>query len=274
MAGTDDGLDLLKGAQDLGFVEFTKGLVSGVYDVVVDSQMEQLKAYAELLKQVSQTVEEYQLNVSGLDTTGSNPVTDNKDLLEDYIEEVLELGPPAGTGPYSADDDQFDKLVSHFGAQEMEGREANDVTAPKKDGDPYEIKQKYLKELVYDKIDSGTNEQYELLKQMVALGFARVDTTKGFVETGLTFNVTALDRESSYARDTDVKASSWYARGSARLGLKKFGLSVNGGYSASRLRVKTISDSKLSSTNLDATMMGRVRVEFATTSFNSVVSDS
>ena len=107
-----------------------------------------------------------------------------------------------------------------------------------------------------------------MLKQLVALGFARVDTTKGFVETGLTFTVNAIDLESAQSRSTDIRSSSWHVNASVRGGFKKWGFSVNGGYSASRLRVKTVSQNQLSSTSLNATMMGRVRVEFATTSFD------
>ena len=112
MAGTDQGLALIKEAQNLGFVEFTKGLVSGVFDVVVESQMEQLQSYADLLKQVSGTVEEYQLNVSGITSSGADRtvnITDNKERLNDYITTVLLLD--SGTNAnYDLDEDDYNPL--------------------------------------------------------------------------------------------------------------------------------------------------------------------
>jgi len=53
-------LDALRAiAKEVDFPRFVASLVQGVFNAIVDASVQQMEAYAELLKQVSQTVDEF-----------------------------------------------------------------------------------------------------------------------------------------------------------------------------------------------------------------------
>ncbi|MGV6840214.1 MAG: hypothetical protein ACWA40_08485 [Planktomarina sp.] len=247
-------VDLMKQSGDLGFVEFTTGLLDGVYETVVGHQISQLKEYSELVAQTSGSVEDFVLNTSGLDVADASTATSNGNeaVLETYLIEVL------GFGENVNSIDVTPALIQHFSPQVSF---ANADTVSRSD----------LKAEVFNKLKSEGRQQYELLLEIIRIGYARLDTTKGFVETSLDFKVTASDSSHSDSRATDIKRSSWYANASAGASFKKWGFKVNGGYAASRLRVNTTSSSQASAIDTDIRMTGRVRVEFATSTFDATM---
>jgi hypothetical protein len=276
MAGTASGVALMQQAQELGFVDFTKSLVSGVFDVVVQSQIDQLKAFAELVSQVSQSLAQYQQDVTGVTFEGKTALdSDVSPKLADYIKNVLKLELSSSTATaYSLNADEFKLLESHLGADTLhpvvQSGTAAPVTAPN-DGSTGLIDAAYLKNAVFKKLKAETTQQYNLLVEMMKLGFARIDVTDGHVETKMNMHVTALDEETAASYSADVQSNDWHAGGYVRGVFKKIGFGASGRYTSSRLRVNVSNTNSISRTNLDATMSGEVRIAFATSSFGPVV---
>lgn len=69
--------------------------------------MDQLKTYSELVAQISGSVEDFVLNVSGVDVAGTSTSPQNASALESYISQVLSLD---GAGPYPVSAN----LIGHF----------------------------------------------------------------------------------------------------------------------------------------------------------------
>lgn len=265
MAGSQNAVELLKQAQNLGFVDFTTSLVRGVFDVVVQSQIDQLKAFSELVSQVSKTIAEYQQEVTGIDF--AKPASDNavSPKLENYIKEVLNFDLTTATsGKFSLDEQEYKLLENHFGDQLDDDPSKITLPVGTADGD---IDVGYLKGLVYDKLKGESRQQYDLLVQVLRLGFARLDVTAGHVQTGMRLSVTGLDEDTSTSYATDTRASGWHAGGYVRGVFKKIGFGVSGGYTASRLRVNVSSDRSISRTTAEGSMTGEVRIDFATSFF-------
>lgn len=274
MAGSASGVELLKQAQELGFVDFTKSLVSGVFDVVVQSQIDQLKAFAELVSQVSQSLAQYQKEVTGIDFTGT--VANASTKLEDYIKNVLKFNLPASPATsYTLDMGEFKLLENHLGADVLNpppptGTNTTAPVVPPSAGSSGSIKIDYLKESVFNKLKAETTEQYNLLVEMMKLGFARIDVTAGHVATKMNMHVTGLDQEMAASYAADTQGNDWHAGGYVRGVFKKIGFGASGRYTSSRLRVNVSNTQSISRTNLDATMSGEVHIAFATSSFGPV----
>ena len=258
MSSAQQSVDLAARVQEIGFTDFTISLLDGVYDTLVSNQIEQLKAYSELVQQVSGTVEEFVLNVSGLDVAGTSGITtgQNGAVLESYIADVLALDASASSHQVTP------TILTHFApAPLMEG--TTELSADDT------ISKNALKEAVFSKIKSDMSQQYDLLTELVRIGYARLDTTGGFVETGLDFRVRGWDAAQVARRSTAIRTSDWYVNGSVGASFKKWGFRVNGGYSASNLSVSTTSQSAQTAVSTDINLSGRVRVEFATATFDT-----
>ncbi len=255
---TQRAIDAAKKLNDLGFVEFTTGLLDGVYETIVQHQIDQLRSFSELVAQVSGTVEDFVLNTSGLDVADPNGATapQNASILNSYIDEVL------GIDSSGASADVTPQLATHFAADAANGQltvaePANSITLDA------------LRALVFEKIKADAKQHYNLLLEIIRIGYARLDTTGGFVETGLDFRVSSNETYLDQSSATDIRANRWYVNGSVGASFKKWGFRVNGGYSSDRLRVNLTSSSKASSISTDIRMTGRVRVEFATSTFDT-----
>jgi hypothetical protein len=53
------GIEVAKKVQDLGFAEFTKGLIDGTFDAVVGATIKQIEAYSKLLQQTTQSLNDF-----------------------------------------------------------------------------------------------------------------------------------------------------------------------------------------------------------------------
>ena len=53
-------IGVAKQVQDLGFVEFTAGLINGTFDAIIGATIKQMKAYAELVADLAKTLSQFQ----------------------------------------------------------------------------------------------------------------------------------------------------------------------------------------------------------------------
>lgn len=254
------GIGAFSKLNELGFVEFTTGLIEGVYDTIVESQIKQLKSYSDLVTSISGSVENFALNTSGLnigDTLTSAQQSSNDAIIKSFL---------AATFPNSFGTTTDDGTQLHA----LDVSAASSLLAPTTPFTTGTVIQT-IKKPAFDHLKGKITHQYDLLVELVRIGFARVDTTGGFVETNLDFRIRAAELDEVKSSQTDIRANSWYVNGKVGATFMKWGFQVNGGYASNRLRVSTTNSVQHSSVDMDARATGKVRVEFATTTFDTTM---
>ncbi len=267
-----------KAANDLfntdktAFVDFTTSLVRDVYKTIVDSSIEQLEAYADLVTDLAKPVAQYQREVTGLDTdqTASDDV--NLPPLNSYIEEVLQLtvkddGSAIETEPT---EEQASTIVAQLEGSTSGTSGGSAGKAPAEvivAGSAPNIAE--VRELVFNKLSADSLRSRDMLVTILEIGMQKVVVTDGYIGTKLMFHVDATDQKSRVATEAQQKANSWSVKGnaSARWGWGK--ASVSGGYQASSLKVRAVNERSMSAVNLSADLTGEVRINFKTETFPS-----
>lgn len=269
--------------EKIGFVDFTVDLVKGVYEVIVKASMDQLKAYADLVNQVSKDLHIYQADMIGADNSSELSAK-----VTSYIKEVLGLTlatatPPATT--YTLLPEKAEELKTHFS-----GIEITEGTATKHFGDAeilvpatapavgYTISVDHLNAFVEAKLKAGVKNSQDLLKTILKLGMQKVVVTNGEIMTKLTFHVDAADLSSTESQTSNQNASGWGIGGGVSAGGGFLGKiiagavsgSLSGGYSSRKLSVSVINEKSSTATNIQIDILGLVRILFRTETFPSV----
>ncbi len=265
MGAPERARDLFQTDQ-MPFVDFTTTLVRETYKVIVDSSIEQLQAYADIVAELSHPVADYQKAITGIDF--DSPALDNANLppLHDYVSEVLGLtvtdpGTSSATIAKPAEQETADAIA------ETTGQEV--AVATSGSSDLTQTQTDELLKAIYAKLDTETTKQRDLLVTILEIGMQKVIVTDGKIATKLMFNVSGTETSQKTTAQVEQKASSWGVQGSAsaRWGWGK--AKVSGGYQSSRLNVKAVNERTASAVNIDASMMGEVEIRFRTDSFPS-----
>jgi hypothetical protein len=276
----------------IGFVEFTTDLVKNVYNVIVQASMDQLKQYADLVKDVSQSIGAYQTSL-GLGGTPSDPSPELVKNCEKYAIEVLGL-----TGIQNSDADPSigsykiegvdvgavkDKLTAII--TDLKGLDFDttsdtegkiEQTLPAKDTinsnslDLDAATKTKLDKIIALKLQKGAEDNYNLLLTILKLGMQKIVVDKGLIATKLTFHVDAAQSESKATSDVNMKSKSFSLGGGISGVGKIFGGSISGGFSSTNLSVSVVNEKSSSVANLAVDIVGEVRIEFRTDSFPSI----
>jgi hypothetical protein len=99
-----EALNLMTQVNNIGFTTFTSGLVSSVFQTVLDVTLQQLTAYGELVTTVSQ----------GLSAYIANSAPAPADVLS-YETNVLALTQPSGAADFVVTSTQYDTMKAEFG---------------------------------------------------------------------------------------------------------------------------------------------------------------
>lgn len=267
----DEAMEQLGNVQNIGFVDFTSDLVRNVYKIVVDSSMEQLKAYSQLVAEVSKPLIEYQKEVTGISSTDFDALnTEDKDSLDNYIEEVLGLTLGTGANVNLVDED-IEAMQSHFqNVTIAEGNNQVDLKAKITGTSAKKISKLDLQKFVLEKISQSASESYNMLVTILKLGMQKVEITNGLVETKLVFHIDSTDFTESRTYDIDSKSNKWGVQGSASARWGWGRANVSGGYNSSRVRVKVVNEKSTAAVNMSADIIGGVKINFRTSSFPSI----
>jgi hypothetical protein len=264
--------------EKIGFVDFTVDLVKGVYEIIVKASMDQLKAYADIVSQVSKDLTAYQADMIGADDS-----EELKAKVDSYIKDVLGLD-PSSANDYTLAKEKADELTTHFS-----GVEINDTSTPSiKKGfaaflaaggaGGFTLKVADLKAFVKEKIKAGVKLSQDLLKTILKIGMQKVVVTNGEILTKLTFHVDASDESSKVSQQSNQKASGWGIGGGisagtgpiARIAGGAVSGSLSGGYSNRKLSVSVVNEKSSAATNIQIDILGQVRILFRTDTFPSV----
>lgn len=254
------GIDVAKQVQNLGFVEFTAGLINGTFDAIVGATIKQMEAYAALVADVVKSLDQFRAeNVSDdqINAHLSNRYPDGKggtSITKDYKFE------PTTDGGVTTTDDQRKQAVTDALIKETAGLGTNKLTGT--------LLSLTVTGLEVTKIRTAiglmlASSKMDHLRAMAREGMARIVITEGFINTKLTFKVDTTE--------TDIKQASQYlanSRGGSVSGYyagKKWG--VSGGFANSRINISTVNETNYNNTNMVAEMIGEVYIKFKTETF-------
>ena len=266
------GMNVGKQVQDLGFVQFTAGLITGTFDAIIGATIKQMEAFADLVSDLAKTLAQFQAeNVSDAEI--------NAHLAERY---------PDGLGGTV--------VRANFTFQ--------DTAADPNTGAPAKTKTEKLQEVV-DALktatanlktpatplnltviagaDKFTASQITLIRAAIGAllatsmmdhlqaiareGMARIVVTDGEILTRLTFNVTTTEVQTTQANQFHQDSAGAYING----GIRRRSWGVSGGASWNQFNVRTVNESTFDALTMSTQMIGQVNVKFRTQTFSPVV---
>lgn len=255
--------------ESIGFVDFTVSLVRGVYEVIVEASIDQLKAYADFVNSVAKTLDQYQIDVVGKDSA------EEKEKADSYIEEVL--GFDIDVDPVTLTKEQQESLKEHFSG--IINEEKKTIEEMIKDN---KITLDDLRDFVIEKLKENAKDSYNLMVTILKIGMQKVVVTNGQIRTKLTFHVDATDTYSKTSDEYNTKSRNWGIRGGVRgrygisgkfaeVTMGKFiGGGISGGYGSQKLNVKVVNEKSTAATNVTVDIIGEVNIFFRTETFPTV----
>lgn len=180
---------------EIGFPDFTAGLINATFDALIKSNIRQMEAYVDLIQLVSQSLSEY-INNTRDDITGEEVLAFLEKILPAYQDDTentthVHAGSVLTTG-------QANVLNGAIALPADAGRTAPTIN----DG---EIDSGTMTTIIGAVTDRLACNKYNLLREMVRQGILRLVIETGTIETRLTFSAydyrSHLRKTSDYQRD-------------------------------------------------------------------------
>jgi hypothetical protein len=284
------------------FVDFTTSLVRDVFRTLIDSSIEQLEAYADLVAKVSGTLQDFEARMVG-DTTEFN-----KRGLS-FLNEVVLASFTSITTPYTTNDYitftpntniTFEALKLADAKAAFAGITVDYGTPGSPDPKAFEDKlvgaltdemtPGDLHKFSVAKIRKDVKGSYDKLIMILKLGMQKLVVTDGEIKTSLTFHVDSKDTDeltsTQVQQDYTQKTLNWGVAGgfggSRKLSGKLSGNiitrslggsisgSIGGGSLKTSLKVNVMNEKKTAVTNAAVDITGGVTIHFKSDYFPSV----
>lgn len=280
------GMDVAKQVQDLGFVEFTAGLINGTFDAIIGATIKQMKAYAELVADLAKTLAEFQAeNISDAQVNAHllNRYPDGKggtSVRSDYTFTAT----PIPTTPPTTGDSPND-VTAKTAKENMQAVVAALVAETKGIENPLtpekllivetgELAFRFTRAQILDirKAIGQTlaSNMMDHLRAMAREGMARIVITDGSLRTKLTFNVTSTEVQATQKAKYNSQSFGANIRGSAGWGWGR----VSASASYSNLSVNAVNESSFDSLTMSTEMIGEVNLKFRTETFPAIVTQA
>jgi len=242
--GSDAFTNMVKGVD---FPKFVAGLIDGVFSAIVDSSIKQMEAYAELVKNVSKSVDQYMK-----DNVSENQSRDYlANRYPDFIEIDIDGEQPKAKTKQGHDENNMPDFFADLG-----------LNMPMDNFDDDSVEEV----LVPAARRRMAMDRQQLLATMVLMGINRVVVTNGFIKSKVNFKLDT--RESVHKAFTQTAeqhgGKSSYSRTRPGLWNRIFSDSTYSGDSSyGNFKVNTVdttdSDSEI---KMHADLMGEVNVNF------------
>ena len=232
------------------FPKFVGGLIQNVFQAIVDASIQQMEAYAELLKAVSQTVDQFAAdNIS---------MNNARDWLVQKFPEDLDIDTSGESGtPRLATKGEEDAAAkaAKFSAELQLSQPVTDISDEEQES-----------RLVMAARMQMARSRQQMLSSMVMLGINRIVVTDGLINAKVMFNFRASDEAKR-----DAKASLHDRKSSMNSNTSAAGAHFGWGGAASvnkneQKHMTTVSSSvdetSTSSQEMKAKLSGEVRVNF------------
>ena len=259
----DRGISVAKRVQDLGFVEFTAGLINGTFDAIIGATIKQMEAYAKLVADLAKTLTEFEAaNVSDAQINAhlSDRYPDGKggtSITQGY---TFKSTTDAATGVTTTADTRKKAVEDALIAETAGLGEGKKLTGP--------LLSLTVTALEVTKIRTAislmlASNMMDHLRAMAREGMARIVITEGFLNTKLTFKVDTT--EAHIKQEAQYRSNSFSTSVSGYYAGKKWG--VSGGVGYSRINVSTVNETSYDNTSMTAQMIGEVNLKFKTETF-------
>lgn len=255
--------------RNVNFPEFVSGLITGVFDSIVDSSIKQMEAYGELVKSVAQTLNQFRDENVSANQGRDHLVESFPDLFEVSIDTGDDFFGESGGGPRvrlreGVDEDSAVQRVNQ--QLPIEGEPIRNLDDDVVDGQLVQAARTQL----------ATSRQ-QLLATMVLMGINRIVVTDGKISAKVLYNFQARDnmqfrksathfdydptaqrtvREGEYERDYQGGERN-YSREDGKVDASRRGASyyAKGKYKTTSEPVLTMADA--TQTNIDASLETR-----------------
>jgi hypothetical protein len=278
------------------FVDFTTHLLHDVFKILLDATIEQLEAYADLVANVSGSLQRFEERMVGDQAAfDARAVTYINDVVLPSFADATFGGPVVAAGtpsPFKFDPTKLDAAKAAFaGVVVVTGTAPNtvekDFNAYLSTTSPNDMATPDLVLLCVAKLKQDVKGSYDKLVTILKIGMQKLVVTDGEVKTSLTWHLDATDTDELTSSDTlqtfDQRAVNWgVSRTSARssgISGKLFGMTLgrargvvttagaNGSRTRTELKVQVVNEKKTAVTNLNIDITGSVMVHFKSETF-------
>jgi hypothetical protein len=257
------GISVAKQVQDLGFVEFTAGLINGTFDAIIGATIKQMEAYAKLVADLAKTLTEFQAaNVSDAQINAhlSDRYPDGTGGTSIRKGYTFENTTDAATGVITTADTRKKAVENALIAETAGLGEGKKLTGTLLSSTVTESQVTTIRTAISLMLASNMMDH---LRAMAREGMARIVITEGFLNTKLTFKVETT--ETHIKQEAQYRSNSFSASVSGYYAGKKWG--VSGGVGYSRINVSTVNETTYDNTTMSAEMIGEVNLKFKTETF-------
>jgi hypothetical protein len=267
------GMEAAKQVQNLGFVEFTAGLINGTFDAIVGATLKQMEGYAKLVADLSKSIQQFQVeNVSDAQITahlanrypdgeGSTSVRPGYTFPD--IPEDTETG-AAGKTSNEQLQNVVNALINETQGLRRELRLTRELIGITRDAT--DITQFTQEQVATIRTSIGgllATNMLGQLREMARDGMARIVITDGEIMTKLTFNVSTNELQERKKENYNRNLNRTQVSGGVNAAFWKFNASTDN----TNLNVNSMNESSFDSTTMSTEMIGQVKLRFKTESF-------
>lgn len=271
------GMSAAKQVQNLGFVEFTAGLINGTFDAIIGATIKQMKAYAELVADLAKTLAQFQAENVSDSQVNAHLAQRYPDGQGDTVVRANFTFPDTAANPdkgitAKTGNQKFQEVVAALILETSNLPQASRLTRNSLGIDETDTNIKQFTAAHITTIRTAialslASTMMDHLRAMAREGMARIVITNGEILSKLTFNVDATDEQTTQKNQYQSSSVGAYVRGSAGWGWGR----VSAGVSYSNLNVKTVNESSFDSVTMSAEIIGQVKIQFKTETFPPVV---
>jgi hypothetical protein len=238
--------------RDINFPQFVAGLIDGVFNAIVDASIKQMEAYAELVKNVAKSVDQFMK-----DNVSENQARDYlADRYPDFIEIDTSEEQPQAKPKEGYDQDNLPDFFRELG-----------LSAPVEDLDE-EVTEQVLMPAARRRM---AMDRQQLLATMVLMGINRIVVTNGNISASVIFQLKTRDVVERDFTQTAEQAGGKYATSQTRPGFWSwFRPSVTRERESSwgNFKVTTVQEEDSeSSVEMKANLSGKVNINFKSETF-------
>jgi hypothetical protein len=264
------GMEVARQVKELGFVEFTTGLVTGVFDTVIASTLKQMEGYAKLVSDIASSLAQFAAeNVSSAevdahlstkypDGDGGTVVRPTYAFADTDADDAA--GIPAKSGNEKLKEVASSLLLATDDLPESRKLKESDLTIA--DG----AKSFTLEQVRAVRKAMGfvlAFDMRNMLRDMVREGMARIVVRDGKILTKLTFRIASTEQASKASSKYHQDSAGAYINGSAGVWWGK----VNAGANWNQLNVSTVNESSFDALTMSTEIIGQVEINFRTETF-------
>ena len=256
MAGDIQAIDNAARLTEINFPEFTAKLITGTFEAITTSYIEQMAQYVNVLKAASQTLQDYITNT--VDDISADEINAFLVALGTLDDAALNFLVGDSTNAVTVVDPALGVITSAVAVPAAAGAPAvlTGNAAARKDA----IRAAIARRIAVNK--------YDLLQTMVRQGLLRLYVDNGTIETRLTFTTYGQVASSSSTTNRNRAESSFAAGAGGGVGglIPNGLLGVAGGLATSKstLSVSTAQSSQRDVSGSRVQVFGRVKLNFKT----------